>query len=422
MPEQRNQRDIGRQGRKRRATLRRRPQRKRPPRLAEGPAVSATPGGPAPLQQGAAERVAARRAARQEESPLRQALRRVWLWVRLTGIALFVLLVVALVLFYRQVSEVADAIVVQDVRTNPSVATPLLGGVNVLLIGVDERPDHPEEGVRSDTLIVARLDGPGGWVNLLSIPRDTQTNVLDVGPTKINVAYGQGYARATSLYWEDTTPQQGGMALAAETVEGFFSTAANRHVRVDYTAQINFDGFVQVIDALGGITIDVPKPIVDEAYPTANYGIMRVEFQPGPQRMDGETALIYARTRHADSDFGRAQRQQQVLRAIVAELDNRGWLGRVAALPALLKSIKGSEGSPPPVLTTLPIDRFDVLFGLVLLVRGLGPDSIGQIPINPQTVPMTEVGTNLLWDTGSLGNQVDKLTQPPMVEVFPVEE
>ncbi len=366
--------------------------------------------------------MAARRAARQEESPFRRGVRRVWLWVRLVGVALFVLLVVALVLFYREVSDVADTIVVQDVRSNPSAATPLLGGVNLLLIGVDERPDHPEEGVRSDTLIVARLDGPGGWVNLLSIPRDTQANVLDVGPTKINVAYGQGYARATGLYWEDTTPQQGGMALAAETVEGFFSTAANRHVRVDYTAQVNFDGFVQVIDALGGITVDVPKPIIDEAYPTENFGIMRVEFQPGPQRMDGETALIYARTRHADSDFGRAQRQQQVLRAIVAELDNRGWVGRVAAMPALLKSIKGSEGAPPPVLTTLPIDRIDVLLGMVLLVRGLGPDSIGQIPLNPQTVPMTEVGTNLIWDTKGLGGQVDKLTQPPMVEVYPVEE
>jgi polyisoprenyl-teichoic acid--peptidoglycan teichoic acid transferase len=79
--------------------------------------------------------------------------------------------------------------------------------------------------------------------------------------------------------------------------------------------QLNFAGFSALVDALGGITVDVPKRIVDNAYPTADYGVMRIEFAQGIQRMTGDQALIYARTRHADNDFGRNQRQQQVIQA-----------------------------------------------------------------------------------------------------------
>jgi LCP family protein required for cell wall assembly len=323
-----------------------------------------------------------------------------------------VLLLIGGYLFYRQVSTIADAIVVQDVRPNPSIASPLLGGANVLIVGVDERPDHPEEGVRSDTLILARLNGAGGWVNLLSIPRDTQVELQDVGITKINVGYGQGYARAIDMYGIDTSPQQGGMALAAETVERFF-TESGRSMRVDYIAQVNFAGFMHVIDALGGITIDVPYYILDEFYPTENYGTMRVEFQPGPQRMDGATALIYARTRHADSDFGRSERQQQVMRAIVTEMQNRSWTGRITAVPGLLASIKGDEDGQAPVLTTLPIDRVDVLAGIMLLASGLEPDSIGQIRISPETVGVTEYGSNLIWEPTGVREQLDKLYRKP---------
>jgi len=362
----------------------------------------------------------ARRKRRQKTTPDWKTIwKRFWLGLRIAVLLALVLLLVGGFLFYRQVSDIADAIVVPHVRPNPSLATPLLGGANMLIVGVDERPDHPEEGVRSDTLILSRISGSGQWVNLLSIPRDTQVELLDIGTTKINVAYGQGYAHSTDLYGSGASPQQGGMALAAETVESFLNQSG-RSVRVDYTVQVNFEGFVQVIDALGGVTIDVPTHIIDDAYPTENYGIMRIEFQPGPQRMDGETALIYARTRHADSDFGRSQRQQQVMRAIVAELQNRGWAGRVAALPGLLASIKGTGEASPPVLTTLPIDRLDVLAGLILLAGGLDADSIGQIRISPETVGVTEIGSNLLWDPAGVRHQLDLLYRPPQEHTLEV--
>src|SRR5689334_3547814 len=234
----------------------------------------------------------------------------------LVAAGLFLLL---LIVFYVQIRSVAGQIVVGDVRPNAPIASPLTGGVNLLIVGVDERAGHPEEGVRSDTLILVHLDAPGRWASMLSIPRDTQVELPDIGVTKINTAYGQGYAGAETLYRAGTTPQQGGMALAAQTVERLL-LLPERGQHVDAIAQINFDGFAKVIDLLDGIDIDVPAPIVDDEYPTPDFGVTRIEFKPGVQHMDGATALIYARTRHADSDFGRAQRQQQVLRAIVAKL------------------------------------------------------------------------------------------------------
>ncbi|MBX0328988.1 LCP family protein [Oscillochloris sp. ZM17-4] len=335
----------------------------------------------------------------------------IWRRVKL-GLALaLAAALVGAALLYWQVHRLAAAITVPEVRPNPTLATPLVGA-NLLLIGVDARPDHPEEGVRSDTLILARLDAAGRWVSLLSIPRDTQVELPDVGTTKINVAYGQGFARAAELYGPDTSPEQGGMALAAQTVERFLDL--RRHgMRVDYTAQVNFDGFAGVIDALGGVTVDVPTLIVDDEYPTPDFGTMRVEFQPGPQRMDGARALIYARTRHADSDFGRAERQQQVLRAILHEFQSKGGPAQVAAVPALLASVAGEGGATPPVLTTMPIDRLDVLLGLMSLAGGLDPDSIGQLRISPDVVGLTENGSNLIWNAEDIQALLDTFAAPP---------
>ncbi|HEU5098635.1 MAG TPA: LCP family protein, partial [Roseiflexaceae bacterium] len=312
-----------------------------------------------------------------------------------------------LLLFYLQIRSVAGQIVVSDARPNAPIASPLAGGMNLLIVGVDERPDHPEEGVRSDTLILVRLDALGRWAGMLSIPRDTRVELPDVGPTKINVAYGQGYAAPEAYYRPGTTPRQGGMAMAAQAVERLLQLP-ERSQHVDAIAQINFDGFANVIDQLGGIDIDVPARIVDEAYPTPDFGTTRIEFQPGPQHMDGPTALIYARTRHADSDFGRAERQQQVLRAIAAELRKRGPLGQAWLAPGLLRGLDGA------VTTTLPIARPDVLIGLAWLGSGLNPDELGQLRLSPETAPnYREEGSDLIWDPNDIRAVVDQyLTRP----------
>ena len=344
-------------------------------------------------------------------APVAPPARRRSLWGRVR-LALLVALAVALVglgLLYWQVSSLAAAITVADVRNNPPIASPLLGA-NVLIVGVDERAGHPEEGVRGDTLILARLDAAGRWASLLSIPRDSEVELPGVGPTKINVAYGQGYARAEELYGPGVTPQQGGMALAADTVEEFLGLR-QRGMNVDFVATVNFDGFAGIVDALGGITVNVPSYILDEEYPTEDFGIMRVEFQPGVQRMDGATALIYARTRHADNDFGRAERQQQVIRAILREFQARGWVGRALAVPGLLGAVGGEAGARP-VVTTMPINRLDVLLGLIGLAGTVDPDAIGQFRLGPNELAF-ENGTNLIWEPALVQALLDQWQRPP---------
>lgn len=343
----------------------------------------------------------ATRRARVALSPARRgAWRRVWRVLMLGGVVLLLFIAV----FYWQFATAVAPLVVADVRPFPPINPPGTA-INVLLIGVDERPDHPEEGIRSDTLIVVRLDTVGRRISLLSIPRDTRVDLRDIGPAKINVAYGYGHAAAGVLYGETTTPAQGGMAFAAETVGRLLD------LPIHYTAQINFDGFARIIDALGGVTIDVPRRLVDDAYPTPDFGTTRVEFAPGLQRMDGARALVYARTRHADSDFGRVERQQQVIRAIIDELRTRGPVGVAMLVPALGQALDGAFA------TTLPLSRLDMVLGLGWIVTGIDPEAIGQYRLAPDTAPnFREIGSDIIWDPDDIREVVRDFLATPGVE------
>jgi len=134
--------------------------------------------------------------------------RSIWRRIRRALLAGVVLLALLIALAYWQFAAAVAPLIVADARPFPPLNPPGTG-INILLIGVDERPDHPEEGVRSDTLIVVHLDTIGRRVSLLSIPRDTRVELRDIGPAKINVAYGYGYAAAGKLYGEGVTPAQG---------------------------------------------------------------------------------------------------------------------------------------------------------------------------------------------------------------------
>jgi anionic cell wall polymer biosynthesis LytR-Cps2A-Psr (LCP) family protein len=110
------------------------------------------------------------------------------------------------------------------------------------------------------------------------------------------------------------------------TVRENFGVPVGHYVRVD------FDAFRAVVDAAGGIKVTVEERIVDNAYPTEDYGTMRIEIPAGEQHMDGELALQYARTRHASSDFDRAARQQHVVIALVRKLASPEGLMRLPAV------------------------------------------------------------------------------------------
>lgn len=172
--------------------------------------------------------------------------------------------------------------------------------VNILVLGVDQREDERAIGLptRSDTLMVASVHPREKTAALISFPRDLWVSIPGFGEERVNAAFRIGELRRV---------EGGGPALAAHTVERNFG------LRTPYYVLVDFRGFEELVDALGGVVVDVPRPLKDDEYPTADYGLERVFFLPGPQIMKGSTALKYARTRHADSDFARMARQQQVL-------------------------------------------------------------------------------------------------------------
>ncbi len=121
---------------------------------------------------------------------------------------------------------------------------------------------------------------------------------------------------------------------------------------IDYYVRVNFDGFRQIIDLVGGIDIDVAKDIRDDLYPDENYGYDPLFIPAGRHHMDGALALKYARTRHADSDYGRAARQQQVIVALKDKLIQPGQLASLLPrIPGLAAALASS------MKTDMPIDK-----------------------------------------------------------------
>lgn len=172
--------------------------------------------------------------------------------------------------------------------------------VNILLLGIDQR--EIETGPwRTDTMILISIDPAEETAAMLSIPRDLWVAIPGYGESRINEAH----------FWGDARKYPGGgPALAKKTVWHALG------IPVHYYVRINFTGFEKLIDAIGGVTIDVKKPIHDEAYPDNAYGTMVIDIPAGVQHMNGKVALQYARSRHSSSDFDRMARQQAVLMAI----------------------------------------------------------------------------------------------------------
>jgi LCP family protein required for cell wall assembly len=160
------------------------------------------------------------------------------------------------------------------------------GQVNILMLGSDQRPD--DGGFRTDVLLLVSVNPDLGSVSLTSFPRDLYVYQPDWGMGRINSAYAHG-----------------DFDLLAETFEYNFG------VRPDHWVLINFDGFRQIIDALGGIQVSVSHSLSDQRDGFGEYSV-----EAGEQSMDAETALWYVRSRGSSDDFDRTRRQQEVLRAL----------------------------------------------------------------------------------------------------------
>lgn len=231
--------------------------------------------------------------------------------------------------------------------------------VNILVLGVDQRPGQ-KGATRTDTMILLTVDPATKTAGMMSIPRDLWVRIPGYNiENKITTAH---------YYGEKQGYPGGGPALAMKTVEKEFG------VRPHYYVKVNFVGFEKMIDLIGGIYIDVEKPINDPKYPDHNYGFDPLYIPAGYQHFGGEMALKYARTRHGDSDFGRMRRQQQVIEAVVRRVLDTDQLDTlIPNAPALWQSFQDT------VETDMPLD---LMLKLAPLAREIKLDEVQKLVID----------------------------------------
>ncbi len=176
--------------------------------------------------------------------------------------------------------------------------------ITFLLIGSDKRPGS---SYRTDTMVIAILRPRDDQVSLISIPRDLWVYIPGWEMQRVNTAYMHG---------EITDYPGGGPQLLKDTIE------YNLGLHIDHTAMVEFDGFRQIVDTLGGIDVPVACPYTDwrlispELDPENEDNWFLYTAGPGLMHMNGDLALWYARSRSRSNDFDRGRRQQEVLRAI----------------------------------------------------------------------------------------------------------
>src|SRR6266571_8423395 len=187
---------------------------------------------------------------------------------------------------------------------------------NILLLGSDNDNKYSFPALLTQVIMLVHIDPDNNSVYMVSIPRDSWVYVpLKGGMHKIDQAFFFGAAQSNKF--------DDGVRSARQTIEQDYG------ITIDRYAWVGLSGFASVIDTLGGVDIDVTHPIVDDTYPDDTgsnqnnpYAYRRLYLVPGPQHLNGQEALQYVRSRHADliGDFGRTNRQQEVLTALKKKL------------------------------------------------------------------------------------------------------
>jgi LCP family protein required for cell wall assembly len=190
--------------------------------------------------------------------------------------------------------------------------------INILVLGVDARDDDVG---RSDTTFVVTIDTIAKKITVLSIPRDSRVKIDGHGWDKINHAYAFG-----------------GSKLSKSSVENLLS------VPIDYTVVMNFQGFVRMIDALGGVTVDIDKRMY-YCDPYDDDGGLYIDLRPGVQKLNGKTAIEYVRYRDEEGDIGRVSRQQKFLKALLQEFSKPQLITK---LPDLIKEFAAAVRTDMP--------------------------------------------------------------------------
>ena len=243
--------------------------------------------------------------------------------------------------------------------------------LNILLIGGDFGAGRT--GIRTDTMITVSIDPVTGEAAMFSVPRNWTQAPLPEGmgvwdcncyPELINELWVMGEQ------YPDAFPGPG--TPSENAVKGVIGEFLG--IDIDYYAMVNLDGFVEIVDALGGVDIYVPSKVIDEKYPLEDdSGFERIEIDAGWQTMDGHIALAYARTRNQDSDYFRMNRQRCVIEAMIEQGDPVSLVLNFGSLADVIKRT---------MLTDIPIDALPRLIELlpsvdidnVVSVRFIPPD------------------------------------------------
>lgn len=189
----------------------------------------------------------------------------------------------------------------------PEVTPTKKNSVTMLLMGVDSRPGEPIDiGVRADSLSVLHINNEAKTCRIITIPRDTRTELPGYGQSKINHALSVGGIDYQKLVVQNTLG-----------------------IEIDHYALVDFGGVVGTVNALGGVDV----------YNQSAFELDGVQFAQGNIHLNGDEALLYSRFRgDSEGDFGRQRRQQEVVRAM---LNKANGLDAARAIPSLLSSIQG---------------------------------------------------------------------------------
>ena len=212
--------------------------------------------------------------------------------------------------------------------------------LNVLLIGSDQRPG--DTSFNTDTLIVVSVEPQTGEVAMFQVPRD----MVDVPvPANARGVWGSVYQGKINSWYTanrnrtDLWPGKSASARGLNSVKALLGELYGLDIR--HYALVNFQGFRKVVNAMGGVQVNVQIPVAESQFPTSDGKLTRIYIPAGPQHMTGTEALRYARSRHraAGGDFDRGRRQQRVLLSLREQMNPQAI---IANLPQLVDALKDS--------------------------------------------------------------------------------
>lgn len=222
------------------------------------------------------------------------------------------------------VKQIVISAISQDIKTDSH------GNTNILLIGVG---GEGHDGANlTDTMIVASIDHKEKLLPMLSVPRDFFVDNEEVGyGTRLNSIY--------ELMLEKTDDPKYAMEVLKKEIESLLG------IEIQYYAKVDFNGFVDIVDAVGGVNVTVDDAFYDPYYPApdgSNHDFEPFYLASGEQTLDGEKALKYVRSRKTTSDFDRAKRQQEVIGAIKDKAVSLGLLLNPGKIKSLYSAVSNN--------------------------------------------------------------------------------